>query len=63
VDVERATEPDDGSGRAGTFGNLFLEQGMRERVRRDTGHRGFDPRESSRARHDVDRHEPLVVVV
>jgi hypothetical protein len=64
VALERATEPGGGSERVGTFGNLFLEQAMRERMRADAERRGFDPRrEPARAREDVDGwREPLVVV-
>jgi hypothetical protein len=62
--VERATGPEGESERAGTFGNLFLEQEMRERMPDDAERRGFDPgREPARAWGDVDRRrEPLVVV-
>jgi hypothetical protein len=64
VASERATEPGGESERAGTFGNLFLEQPMRERIQADAERRGSDPnREPARATEDVDgRREPLVVV-
>ena len=62
--VERATGPAGESERAGTFGNLFLEQGMRERIPGDAESRDFDPRSDlARPIGDVGgRRAPLVVV-
>ena len=61
--VERATGPEGESERAGTFGNLFLEQGMRERMPEDAERRDLDPRGDRSPHGDVGgRRAPLVVV-
>ena len=62
--VKRATGPAGESERVGTFGNLFLEQGMRQRIPGDAERRDLDPRSDlARPMGDVGRrHAPLVVV-
>jgi hypothetical protein len=64
VAAERATEPGGGWEPVGASSNLFLEQGMRERMPADAERRGSDSgREPARAIGHVDgRRAPLVVI-